>query len=477
MLLEYSLPTSHRRLKHGACIGIEMEHFMFSSSSASLMTEGPVWKKIIFFALPLFFSNLFQQLYNTADSLIVGNFLGSNALAAVSSSGNLIFLMIGFFNGLSIGAGVVVSRYYGARQLENVHKAIHSTLALGIFSGLLLNLVGVILTPQILVWMGTPKEVLPSSTLYFRIYFMGSLGFVLYNNCVSIFQAVGDSRHPLIYLIISSLTNIALDLLFIAVLGFGVGGAALATVISQFLSCFLCLNKLSKSPQEYRVSFRDIRFDKPVLRLIISNGLPAGCQNSIISFANVIVQSNINSFGKMAMAGCGSYSKIEGFAFLPITCFTMALTTFISQNIGAGKYDRVKKGAYFAILCSALLAEFVGICIYLLAPVLIALFNSEPEVVACGVTQARTVSLFYFLLAFSHCIAGIMRGAGRSTVPMIVMMICWCIIRVTYITVIVHIVPVINCIFWAYPLTWGLSSIVFLIYFLKVDWMHGREFH
>lgn len=449
---------------------------MFNSSSSSLMTEGAIWKKIIFFALPLFFSNLFQQLYNTADSLIVGNFLGSDALAAVSSSGSVIFLMIGFFNGLSIGAGVVVSRYYGARQLDPLQKAIHSTLALGVLSGLLLSIVGILLTPQILVWMGTPEEVLPNSILYFRIYFIGSLGFVLYNNCVSIFQAVGDSRHPLIYLVISSLTNIALDLFFIAVLGFGVGAAAFATVISQFVSCFLCLRKLSKSSEEYRVSLRQIRFHRSVLKLIISNGLPAGCQNSIISFANVIVQSNINHFGKMAVAGCGSYSKIEGFAFLPITCFTMALTTFISQNIGAKKYDRVKKGARFAILCSMLLAEFVGVCIYLLAPILISAFNSDPAVITYGVTQARTVSLFYFLLAFSHCIAGIMRGAGRSTVPMIVMMICWCLIRVTYITIVVRVIPVINSIFYAYPLTWGLSSIVFLIYFLKVDWMHGKEF-
>ena len=212
-----------------------------------------------------------------------------------------------------------------------------------------------------------------------------------------------------------------------------------------------------------------------MLRQIIQNGLPAGLQNSIIALANVVVQSNINSFGKMAVAGCGAYSKIEGFGFLPITCFSMALTTFISQNLGARRYDRAKRGARFGILCSIFLAEVVGVCIYLAAPLLISAFNGDPQVIAFGTAQARTVTLFYFLLAFSHCIAGIMRGAGKATVPMLVMMLCWCIIRVTYVTVAVRFFPVINTVFWAYPLTWSLSSLIFLVYFLKADWIHGFE--
>ena len=233
--------------------------------TTSSMTEGSIWKKITFFALPLFMSSLFQQLYNVADSLIVGNFLGSDALAAVSSSGSVIFLMIGFFNGLSAGAGVVAARYYGSKSKENLQKAIHSTLALGTVCALFLTVIGLFLTPQILIWMDTPKDILSSSIVYLRIYFLGSLGFVLYNNCVSIFQAVGDSYHPLIYLIISSVTNIALDILFIAVLKLGIGSAACATVISEFISCFLCLHKLSRSPEEYRVSLKKIRFHRSVL--------------------------------------------------------------------------------------------------------------------------------------------------------------------------------------------------------------------
>ena len=446
------------------------------ASNTTNLTEGCIWKQIIAFAVPLFIGNLFQQLYNTADSLIVGNFLGSNALAAVSSSGNLIFLMVGFFQGISVGAGVVIARYYGARAYKEVQKAIHTTVAFGLVSGIFLTIFGTLLTSRILIWMGTPADVLPESAVYFRIYFMGSLSFVMYNVFVGILQSIGDSRHPLIYLVISSVINVLLDLLFVAVLGLGVGSAAVATILSQFFSAFLCLFRLTyKSPEEYRVYIRHICFDLPMLRQIIANGLPAGFQNSIIAFANVVVQSNINKFGKMAVAGSGAYSKIEGFGFLPITCFAMALTTFISQNLGARQYDRARKGARFGILCSVIMAELVGILIYFTVPALLAAFNRTPEVIGFGTTHARTVTLFYFLLSFSHCIAGILRGAGKAAVPMLTMLCFWCIVRVSYITIAVHFIPKINVIFWAYPLTWSLSSILCHIYCHTADWVHGLE--
>lgn len=448
---------------------------MNTKTKSTLMTEGPIWKRMILFAIPLFLGNLFQQLYNTADSLIVGNFLGSDALAAVSSSGSLIFLMVGFFNGISLGAGVVIARYFGAREKEKVQDAIHTTVAFGIVAGILLTAIGLIMTPTFLRWMGTPADVLKNSVLYFRIYFLGSIAFVLYNIFVGILQSVGDSRHPLIYLIISSVTNVVLDLLFIGVFRFGVGSAAVATILSQFLSAILCLIHLMRCKEDYQIHLKKIRFDFPMLKLIISNGLPSGFQNSIISFANVIVQSNINSFGKMAVAGCGAYSKIEGFGFLPITCFALSLTTFISQNLGARQYERAKKGAKFGVLCSITMAEIVGFIIFFTAPYLVAAFNNDPQVVAFGTAQARTITLFYFLLAFSHCIAGILRGAGKSTIPMFVMLICWCIIRVSYITVAVRIIPDIKVIFWAYPITWTLSSILFIIYYFKADWIHGFD--
>ena len=448
---------------------------MENTKSSTLLTEGSIWKKIIAFAIPIFLGNLFQQLYNTADSLIVGNFIGSDALAAVSSSGNLLFLMVGFFNGIAMGAGVVIARYYGARKTEELEKAVHTLVAFGLIAGIGLTIVGMIMTPHILQWMGTPKSVLPNSILYFRVYFAGSLGFVMYNIFVGIMQATGDSKRPLIYLIISSVTNVVLDLLFIAVWEMGVGSAAVATIISQFLSAFLCLIHLLRSKEVYRVQIKKIRFHGRMMKQIITNGLPAGIQNSIIALANVVVQSNVNAFGMAAVAGCGAYSKIEGFGFLPITCFAMAMTTFISQNLGAKKYDRVKKGARFGIICSITIAEIVGIIIYIFIPVLIRAFDSNPDVIHYGTIQARTVTLFYILLALSHCLAAIFRGAGKAVVPMLVMLVCWCIIRITYITVAVKMVPVIQTVFWAYPLTWSLSSVIFLIYFWKADWIHNFD--
>jgi len=449
---------------------------MSDTNSKTLLTEGSIWKKMLAFAFPLFLGNLFQQFYNTADSLIVGNLIGSNALAAVSSSGSLIFLLVGFFNGLAVGAGVVIARYYGAREVKELQKAVHTTVGFGILCGFLLMVAGLVLAPRMLIWMKTPEEVLPESIAYFRIYFLGSLGFVLYNNFVGILQSVGDSRHPLYYLIFSSIVNIVLDLLFVGVFHFGVGSVAAATAISQFASAALCLYRLTKkSPEEYRVSLRQIQLNPFMLRQIIRNGLPAGIQNSVISIANVFVQSNINSFGKVAMAGCGAYSKVEGFAALPVTCFSMALTTFISQNLGAKKYDRVKKGARFGILCGMTLTELIGIVIYVMIPVLISFFNNAPEVIAYGTKQAHIVTPFYFLMAYAHCTAGIMRGAGKSSVPMFVMLLCWCLLRVPYVSIAVHLNPIIDVVFWAYPITWTLSGILFFIYYRKADWIHGLE--
>lgn len=297
----------------------------------------------------------------------------------------------------------------------------------------------------------------------------------MYNIFVGILQSVGDSRHPLIYLIISSCMNVVLDLLFIAGFGMGVGAAALATAISQFASAILCMGHLMRTKEEYQLQLRMIRFDRQMLYQNIQNGVPSGFQNSVIALANVFVQSNINAFGKMAMAGCGSYSKSEGFAFLPVTCFTVALTTFVSQNLGAKQYDRAKKGARFGILCSILIAELLGVVIYAAAPALIGAFNGDPEVVHFGVMQARTIALFYFLLAFSHCIAAVLRGSGNASIPMIVMLCVWCLFRVSYITVGVHFIPNIRVVFWAHPLTWSISSGIFLYLFLRGKWVYEFE--
>ena len=444
---------------------------------STLMTEGPIARQLIAFALPLMLGNLFQQLYNTADSLIVGNFLGSDALAAVSSSSNLIQLMVGFFNGVAGGAGVVIARYYGARDIPRLQRTLHTMMAFGLAAGCLLTAAGVTLTPILLRLMGTPETVLPQSISYFRTYFLGSMAFVLYNICMGALQAVGDSRHPLQYLMISSVINVALDLLFVGVLGWGVAAAAAATAISQTVSTVLCLIRLTHSDRDYRLNLRRIRFDLPALREILSNGVPSGLANCIISIANVVVQANINAFGAAAMAGCGAHSRIEGFAFLPVTCFNMALTTFVSQNLGARRYDRVKKGARIGLVSVMVVAESLALMIYILSPRLIGLFSQDPEVIAFGVMHQRTTTPFFFLLAYTHAMAAIQRGAGHSAVAMLVMAVCWCVIRVPYVTLAAHLRPVLTSVSSGYPVTWTLSSIVFTIYYFKTDWMHSFERH
>lgn len=450
---------------------------MNNQGTAKDMTVGTPWKLIASFALPVFLSQLFQQFYNTVDSLIVGRVHGTEALAAVSSSGTLIFLMISFFVGTSMGAGIVISKYYGARDYERVSRAVHTNICLGIICGVILTIIGVVLTPTFLRWMGTDPDVMPDATAYFRYYFAGAIAIVLYNNCKGVMNALGDSRRPLYYLIISSVTNVLLDLLFIAVFRWGVWAAAFATTLSQALSVVLCIIHLSKKGTLYQLQLSKLRIDKESLGEIVRYGLPAGVQNSVIGFANVIVQTNINSFTKIATAAYGTYAKIEGFAFLPITSFTMALTTFTGQNLGAGLYDRAKKGSRFGIISAVVLAEAIGLVIWLAAPFLIGLFSDDPAVIELGTKQARIESLFFCLLAFSHAVAAVCRGAGKVFVPMSVMLAIWCVLRITYITIMMHYVHEIQYIYWAYPITWGISSIIYLFYYLFADWIHGFDRH
>lgn len=439
------------------------------------LTEGNLYRLILEFAFPVFLSQVFQQLYNTVDSLIVGRFLGTEALAAVSSSGTLIFLMISFFSGTSLGAGVVISRHFGAGEKEKVSRAIHTTVTLGLIAGVFLTIAGVAFTPTLLRWMDTDPDVMPQAVEYFRFYFMGVLAVVEYNFCKDIMNALGDSRRPLYYLIVSSVLNIVLDLLFVAGFHWGVWSAAAATTISQMVSVLLCLRHLSKKGTIYQLQLKKLGLDRRMLREILRFGLPSGIQNSVIGLANVIVQTNINSFGKIATAAYGSYTKIEGFAFLPVTSFTMALTTFTSQNLGARKYDRARKGSRFGILSSMALAELIGAGIYLAAPLLIGLFSDSPEVIAIGTSQARTEALFYFLLAFSHAVAAVCRGAGKAFVPMSIMLAIWCVVRISYITIMMQFIRELSMIYWAYPLTWGISSVIYLFYYLFSDWIHGFE--
>ena len=448
---------------------------MTRASDVTRMTEGPIAGHIIRFAVPLFIGNLFQQLYNTADALIVGNLIGSEALAAVSATGTLVFLLVSLFAGIASGAGVVVSRYFGAREPEKMERAIHTVLAFDLTTGVILTVVGTTLTPAILRMMGTPDDVMLRSSAYIRVFFAGSLGLVLYNSCRGIMQAVGDSRHPLYYLVFSSLLNIALDYVMIGLLHMDVEGAALATILSQFFSVFLCLRRLMTTQEAYRLRLRRIRYDWQMLKLIVRYGLPSGLQNSVIAIANVVVQANINAFGTMAVAGCGAYAKIEGFAFLPITSFTIALTTFVGQNLGAKEYARARRGAIFGVVCAILLSELIGLATYIGAPGLIRAFTREPEAIAYGVGKARICALFFFLLAASHGLASVLRGAGKAVIPMISMLSFWCVVRVAILHFAVPVYQSIDVVNWVYPITWSLSTVFLAIYFFRADWLHNFD--
>ena len=432
------------------------------------LTEGSIRRGIIGFAIPIFIGYLFQQLYNTADSLIVGNYLGENALAAVSSNAAFIYLFVGFFMGFATGAGVVIARHIGADDPHQTSLAVHTTVAMGLAFSVLVSVLGVAITPTMLRWMGTPPEVFTESAKYLCIYFAGSTGLVMYNMLVGILQASGDSRHPLIYLIASALVNVVLDVLFVAAFHMGVEGAAYATVISQFLSMFLAAARLMRLEGSIRVVPRRVRFDPDNLRYIVRNGLPTALQACVIDLSNLLIQSYINSFGNLAMAGIGASTKVEGFAFLPVTAFSMAVTTFVSQNMGARKYDRVRGGIRFGLLCTLVTIELLGVATFLFAPQIVGLFNRNPEVIRFGRGRTQVCALFYCLVGFSHVASAVMRGLGKPMTPMVIMLTCWCAVRILVLFTLGQAVHDIRLAFWIYPFTWALSSAVYAVLLKRI---------
>lgn len=445
------------------------------TKNQTVLTEGSVAKGILAFAMPLLLGQLLQQLYNLADAWVIGNFASNDSFAAVSSGGSLTFLIIGFFNGVAIGGGVVISKYFGAKDTERVRSAIHNNFLFGLIASVAATVLGVALAPHMLRWMNTPAEVMPYSLAYFRVYFGGVATIIMYNICMAIMRAQGDSLHPLYYLILSSIINVVLDLLFVAVFRWDVTGAAVATVIAQGVSALMCIGRMMHQTDERRLELRRLRPDGAMMREILMQGVPTGVQNSVISIGNIVIQSNINVFGAFAMSGHGAYSKIEGFVFLPIMSMSMALPTFIGQNLGAKQYERAKKGALFGILSGMVMAEGIGLLLYLAAPQALGVFTGAAEALTFGMTDIHTIAPFYFLLALSHCAAGVMRGCGRSIVPMLTMLTFWCGFRILYVTLAVRAFPVFQSISWAYPITWTCSSIVFLIFLFFTDWVHAFE--
>ncbi|MCR5794333.1 MAG: MATE family efflux transporter [Solobacterium sp.] len=438
---------------------------MGKAEDRNLLTVGDFRKKIILFALPIFIGNLFQQLYNTVDSLIVGNYLGPRALAAVSSTGSYVFLVIGFFIGLSMGAGTVIARNIGAGDRIQVERSVHTAVALGLTAAVLMSFFGVFCSEAVLKLMGTPADVFPLSAAYLKVYFAGAAGLVMYNTFVGILQAAGDSRHPLVYLIVSSVINIFLDLLFVAVFHMGVEGAALATVISQIFSALLAMRRLVRTDANYGLRIRKIGFDPFNLKEILRFGVPTAVQACVVDLSNMMIQTYINSFGSMAMAGIGAYSKLEGFAFLPVSSFSIAMSTFVSQNIGADNRERAGKGIVFGLLTAVLLIEAIGLTMYLFAPQLVSFFSRDPEVIVYGVGRAKVCTLFFCLMGFSNISSSIMRGLGKPVAPLVIMLVCWCAVRVIVLMTVGQVWHNILLVYWIYPFTWTLSSVTYILYY------------
>lgn len=447
-----------------------------TATERNLMTEGGIAGKIFWFSVPLILGNLLQQLYNTADSVIVGNFVGSNALAAVGAGTSLINLLIAFCQGAAVGAGVVIAQYLGAQAHRQIHEAVHTALAIVLILGVLLSALGVVLTRNLLTWMGTPAEVMEDAVTYLKIYFCGMIFNVIYNMAAAILNAAGNSKRSLIYLAAASVTNIALDLLFVAVLDMGVAGAAIATDISQLVSSVLAMAYLMRAEGDCRVELRKIGINTLMAKRIIKIGLPTGIQNMVISVSNVIVQSSVNSFGADAMAGFGAFMKIDGFTVLPILSFSMASTTFTGQNIGAGQLERVKKGMRVTILMGVAYSLVSGMLLLNFSGRIMGLFTDNQAAVAYGKLAMRYFCPFYFFLAVMHSLAGTVRGAGKSIPPMLALLSSLCVLRIIWLKVMLPVSHTINTVYFGYPMTWAAGMLLMILYAWKGKWLIRKSY-
>ena len=430
------------------------------------MTEGSIAGQVILFALPLMLGNVFQMLYNTVDSIVVGNFVGTQALAAVGSTTMIVNMMVFFFNGFSTGAGVVIANYFGARNLKVLHKAIETTMAATFVLSVLFTLMGVAAVRPMLRFMATPEDVFGEATTYLQIYIGGISGLLIYNMGSGILRAVGDTMRPLYFLVMTSVLNILLDLLF--VLGFhcGIEGVAWATVLSQFISALLILALLTRSDDIYRLSWHDLSIDRAILGSIFAIGLPAGIQSVITAFSNVFVQSYINFFGSSCMAGWSCYNKLDQFVMLPMQSMSMAATTFVSQNIGAGREERANRGTVITVSMAVGVTAVIVALLCLFAALAVGLFSPDESVIAYGVLFIRANCFFLLFNCVNHVLAGALRGRGDSRGPMIIMLLSFVGIRQIYLFAVTRFVantPLL--VGFGYPVGWTTCCIIEVTYF------------
>lgn len=424
------------------------------------LTQGPILWKLFCFAIPLLLGNLFQQLYNTADFMIVGHFCGNAAQAAVGSTGSLVSLLIGATQGFAVGAGVIISMNFGAEEHEKMRRGAYTSIAIALIAGALVMVLGLTCSKTILIWMQTPKNVLTEATQYFRILSVGLFFMVLYNVGNSMFRAIGDNRRPLIFLIVSVVCNLLMDFIFVAGFQMGVAGAALATVLAQAISVVFEYRSLFSAHCLYQLRWQEVRLDLEQLLPILRNAIPSGAQNCIVSFSNLVVQSYVNQFGELAMAGFGSYNKLGNFAVMPAMSIALSLTSFVGQNVGAKKPERAKSCVRYGMGMVVAITGILGVAIALLAEPCIALFNPDPQVIAYGAGMARRVAPFLILPGLSHAMAGALRGFGQSQIPMILLLVTWCLLRVAWISGLNLLLHDIRIVYWAYPVTWMASTLL-----------------
>ncbi|MBQ3552260.1 MAG: MATE family efflux transporter [Clostridia bacterium] len=439
------------------------------------MTEGSILRHLITFAVPLLIGNIFQQLYNTVDSWVVGNYVSNEAFSAVGSVGPIINMLIGFFMGLSSGAGVVISQYYGAKKYDKVEATVHTAITMTLILSVLFTAIGILMTPLMLDLMNTPEEVFPESSAYLTIYFSGVIGLMVYNIGSGILRAVGDSQRPFYFLVISAVTNTVLDIVFVLVFDMGVEGVALATVIAQCLSAALIIRTLMRSSNCCKLYLKKLKLNFAVLKKIVRVGIPAGIQMAITAFSNVFVQSYINHFGPDCMSGWTAYAKIDQFLLLPMQSLALASTTFVGQNLGVQQLDRAKQGIKLTLLISILSTLVLMAPVLLLAEQLVTFFNSKAEVVEYGSLLLRIMSPFYVFCCINQVLAGALRGAGNSRTPMIIMVCSFVIFRQIYLYVMANFVSNdIVTIALGYPAGWVLSSIITIIYYKVSKWERFR---
>ena len=436
------------------------------------ITEGVIWKQLLFFFFPILFGTFFQQLYNTTDAVIVGKFVGKEALAAVGGpAATLINLLIGFFTGLSSGATVIISQYYGAKKQDDVRKTVHTAIALSIAGGAVIMALGLLFSGTALRAMNTPDDILSLSVMYMRLYFLGVIPSLIYNMGSGILRAVGDSKRPLYFLIMSCIANIVLDILFVKILQMGVAGVAIATALSQVFSALMVVTALMKTEDSYKLYLREIRLSPVFLHNIIRIGLPAGIQSTMYSLSNLIVQASINSFGTDTIAAWTAYGKVDGIFWMIMGAYGVAITTFAGQNFGAGKYDRIKKSVRICLGMAAFTSILLSVIVLAGGRIFFGLFTNDPNVVSIGLGMMWVISPSYVTYICIEILGGTTRGCGDAIPPMLITAVSVCVLRVTWVLAAVPLRPEVSTVAFSYPLTWTVTSLFFIVYYLKGNWL------